>query len=394
MSTDLNLAIQPNDRLKEFNFEAHNFEVAELWKSFEAGRPFRTPCILGLNARYFIASELANPEGVDFHSYTENPDVMFDFQLRFMRWSKFNLLQDAELGLPSKWLLYVDFQNYSESAWYGCPIQYFDGQVPDTRPVFADCPEKVMEKGIPDPFGGIYAKGKDYFERFKERAGKEDFLGRPIEVACPFIGSDGVMTIACNLFGPEFVCTAMANEPERIQRLFAFINESTIQRIRAWRKYHGLPEKQENCMQADDSIALISSSMYRDQILPHHRKFYASIAEDRGRGIHLCGNATRHFKTLHEELGIMAFDTGFPVDFGWLRQQLGPQVRIYGGPHAELLRSAAPEQVREESRRILTSGVLEGGLFVLREGNNLAPGTPLENIEALYSSARECGIGG
>src|SRR5581483_2935932 len=37
-----------------------------------------------------------------------------------------------------------------------------------------------------------------------------------------------------------------------------------------------------------------------------------------------------------------------------------------------------------ETRRILQSGVLEGGLFILREGNNLAPGTPLENIEAMY----------
>lgn len=145
-------------------------------------------------------------------------------------------------------------------------------------------------------------------------------------------------------------------------------------------------------MYADDSIALVSTPMYRQHILPHHRHFYSTIAGGGLRGIHLCGNATRHFRTIHEELDVLVFDTGFPVDFGWLRRELGTDVRIFGGPHVELLRNATPERVREESKRILASGVLDGGLFVLREGNNLAPGTPLENIEALYSSARDYGI--
>jgi uroporphyrinogen-III decarboxylase len=66
-------------------------------------------------------------------------------------------------------------------------------------------------------------------------------------------------------------------------------------------------------------------------------------------------------------------------------------VQIQGGPHIEILRTGTPEQVRAETRRILQSGVLVGGRFVLREGNNLAPGTPLENIEAMYHTGRAWG---
>jgi uroporphyrinogen-III decarboxylase len=95
--------------------------------------------------------------------------------------------------------------------------------------------------------------------------------------------------------------------------------------------------------------------------------------------------------TLRDELNIRSFDTGFPVDFAQIRRDLGTDVRILGGPHIELLRTATTEQVREETRRILQSGVLEGGLFVLREGNNLAPGTPLENTEVMYYAGREFG---
>jgi uroporphyrinogen-III decarboxylase len=35
---------------------------------------------------------------------------------------------------------------------------------------------------------------------------------------------------------------------------------------------------------------------------------------------------------------------------------------------------------------------MEGGRFVLREGNNLAPGIPLENLWAMYDTVKEYGV--
>lgn len=391
-----------NDRLCGMDFGAHNAEMRRAWEAYHAGTPYRVPIILGTNSRYFMFSPEANPQRLEFRDYTEDPDAMFDAQLRFQRWSRFNLLQDGPLGLPEagqKWRVWVDFQNYYEAAWLGCPVVYVDGEVPDTRPVFADCPERVMEQGIPDPFGGALARGLEYHERFKARAAKETYLGREIEVAPPGcgVGTDGPMTVACNLFGADFVCTAMAAEPERLRVLLEFITGATIARMIAWRRLSGVPVPQEGFMMADDSIALISTAMYRDHILPHHRRLYDALATpEPPRGIHLCGNASRHFLTLRDELNVWTFDTGFPVDFGGLRCDLGPKARIQGGPHVELLRTGTPEQVRDETRRILESGILTGGgMFILREGNNLAPGTPPENTEAMYRAGREFGrIGG
>jgi hypothetical protein len=318
---------------------------------------------------------------------------MFDIQLRFQRWSKFNLLQDAELGIPERWEITVNFQNYYEAAWFGCPIEYSEGQVPDARPAFVDAPERVMEQGLPDPFGGFMARGLEYYERFLARAKSETFLGRPIEVFPPGFGTgtDGIMTAACSLFGPEFVCVAMMAEPERLHRLLSFITEATIARMTAWRKKTGIPVPQDGFYFADDSIALISTEMYRDHVLPHHRRLCDALATEAPRCIHLCGDATRHFLLLRDELNVQTFDTGFPVDFGALRKELGSKVRIQGGPHVDFLLRARPAEVREEVRRILDSGVLEGGMFVLREGNNLAPHTPLENVEAMYQAGREYG---
>jgi uroporphyrinogen-III decarboxylase len=382
---------EAGDRLAGFDFARHNEEVRDCWATFNAGRAYRTPIVVGTNTRYFMFNAQANARGLGFRAYSDDPDVMFDARLRFTRWMRFNIPQDAELGAPARWTIAPDFQNYYEAAWLGCPVEYIEGQVPDTRPAFAEQPERVMEKGLPDPFGGLMGKARRFYEHFKARAAREEFLGRPIDVGAPVTGTDGVMTVACNLFGPEFVCETMASDPDRIGRLFAFITEATIARLVAWRRLGGIPVPQEGFGFADDSIALISTAMYRQHVLPHHRRLCDALATPGPRGIHLCGDATRHFVTLRDELNIQSFDTGFPVDFAQLRRELGPKVRIQGGPHVELLRGGTAQQVRDEVARITASGVREGGRFVLREANNLAPYTPLENIQAMYDAGRELG---
>lgn len=388
----------PTDRFarpeyKNFDFTRHNAEQSALWAEFNAGRPpKRTPITLGTNTRYFIFNESANPDGLDFRAFSEDPDVMFDMLLQFRRWSRFNLLQDAELGLPEKWIIGPDFQNYHEAAWFGCKIHYLPGQVPDTQPDFSDAPERILQNGLPDPFGGLLARGLEFWKHFKARASRETYLGRPIEVNAPGfgMGTDGPLTVACNLFGADFVCETMAGDPELLHKLLDFITEATIRRITAWRKLACLPVPQKDFGFADDSVALISTAMYREHVLPHHRRLCDTLGDlSSPRSIHLCGDSTRHFRTLVDELNIQAFDTGFPVDFGALRRELGPSIRIQGGPHVDFLMRATPAEVRAEVHRILQTGILDGGLFMLREGNNLAPHTPMENTEALYRAGRE-----
>ncbi|MEI8314302.1 MAG: uroporphyrinogen decarboxylase family protein [Verrucomicrobiota bacterium] len=381
-----------SDRLANFDFAQHNAEVKALWAAFPDGKAPRVPIVFGTNARYFMMNSDANPDGLEFRRYTENPDVMFDTLLRFQRWGRFNLLQDAELGLPERWSIAPDFQNYYEAAYFGSTVEYFPGQVPDTQPEFVDAPERVMEQGIPEPFTKFGAKALTYFEHFQARANRETFVDRPIGITAPLCGTDGVMTVACNLFGASFVCEAMACEPERLHKLFDFITEATIRRMTAWRKLGGIPVPNDSFGFADDSVAMISTEMYREHVLPYHRRLCDAFSgATQLRGIHLCGDSTRHFRTIRDELNVQVFDTGFPVNFGGLRQELGPLVRLQGGPHIELLRSAAPIAIRAEVQRILQTAVLDGRRFVLREGNNLAPATPLENTEALYKAGREFG---
>ena len=56
-----------------------------------------------------------------------------------------------------------------------------------------------------------------------------------------------------------------------------------------------------------------------------------------------------------------------------------------------LVKDDSPEAIRKEVKRICGSGIMEGGRFVLIAANNLAPCTPIENIEAMYEAGKEFG---
>ena len=87
----------------------------------------------------------------------------------------------------------------------------------------------------------------------------------------------------------------------------------------------------------------------------------------------------------------MSFDTGFPVEHGKLLRTLGPDVQVNGGPHVGLLLHGTPDAIRAETRRILEEVKPESKKFIIREGNNLSPCTPPENIKAMYDTVLEYG---
>ena len=143
---------------------------------------------------------------------------------------------------------------------------------------------------------------------------------------------------------------------------------------------------------ADDSIMLLSGEMYREFVLPYHKRLAQALStmEERGN-VHLCGDATRHFKTLRDELNIYCFDTGFPVNHRKLCEELGEEVTIQGGPRAQLIREGPPEAIDREAKRIIEEVKPVSKKFIFRDGNDIPPYTPLSHIQALYDACKKYG---
>lgn len=396
MKAEADIALFDLPSLRTQDFSKHSAESAALWGAFAERTHDRVPVRFNCNPRVLMLNPEHNVRGVTYEQYMRDPEVMGQAILEFRYWTRFLLPGDHEKGLPERWTVYVDFQNFYDAAWFGCPVHYREGQVPDTLPILDDDHKRMLfDKGLPDPFAGEWAERcLEFREAFQRKSADGwTFMGIPVGVenAAPFLGCDGIMTVAISLRGATAFCLDLLTDPDYARELLEYVRAALTARMKAWRDAFGIPVPCKDFGSADDAIEMLSPEQYREFVLPLHKRFFDDFGLRENRGIHLCGNAQRHFKVLRDEIGVMAFDTGFPVDFARLREELGPDVLIYGGPRVPMFLEADPAPLLAETERILRSGVLSGGRFVLQEANNLAPCARLENCQAVHDMAKQVG---
>lgn len=371
-------------------------EKSAVWRAARAREPGRVPVTLATNSRVLLLDRRFDAEGLTYARLFADPQAMLIAQLRwqYLCRRRYHVLCDQPTGLPEQWEVGVDLQNVYDAAALGAPVHFHPDGVPDTRPILTDDRKRaIFDVPIDRPLELPFLKERMALgERMRALAEGRTFCGRPIRVL-PFavLGTDGPLTVALNLRGPALL-SDVKRDPEYVRELLGFLVSAALARHAAFRAHWGLPPPEEVWL-ADDSIALLSPSQYREFVLPHHRTWYDTLdpQRQRVRGMHLCGDATRHFRTLRDACGVTVFDTGFPVDFAGLRRELGPDVEILGGVEVPLLLDGAPERVYARARGILESGVL-AGRFVLREANNLPPGVPWSNLAAMYQAAFDFGL--
>ena len=375
-----------------------DIEKREVWKSYGDRRPVRVPMRWNVNARIILLNPQLNPKGWTFRDYFSDPVVTLAVQSRFQEYvaTVLNRTCDGVCELPAQWNFSVDNQNIYDSAYFGAEVLFAPSQVPVTHQFMTlDDVDAFIARDFSRPLENSWIRDRlDFHARLTRAASSFEYLGRK-GIVHPFgVFFDGPVTVATNLFGAD-VFVLMAEDPGKARELLMTITRAAIVRNRALSELAGGWQKPDSWGIPDDSIALISSEMLDEIVIPVHEYWLSEMSNTTvaggRRNMHLCGDATRHFPLLHRRLGIDSFDTGFPVDHGKLRAELGPDVEISGGPEVALLKDGTPSQCHDRARAILQSGIMAGGRFILQEGNNLPPCVPLANLEAVYGACQEYG---
>lgn len=371
-------------------------EREAVWKAYQKGSPIRVPCTLIGNTRIFIQDQDLNTDGITFEEAATDPEahVLSNLKYHLYRRTVLNQFSDDPIGLPERWTVNLEVFNVFEAAYFGADVDYTEGQVPDTLVPFAQESEKEavfdvdITRPLENPFISYYLK---FWHEMEAICKEMTFEGRPVDLApWALVGTDGPVTVACNLRGTDFLMDLVA-EPDYADRLMNYIMDAALNRRKAFYDYWGDRLGSWNGM-ADDSIAMLSTDMVKERVIPVIKRFYDTMdASKAPKTMHLCGDSTRHFPALVEALGIRSIDTGFPVDHGALRTALGPNVEIMGGVEVARLCGGSADEVFDRTQEILLSGVKEGGRFILRDANNLPPCCPHDNLAAMYAACREFG---
>ena len=267
---------------------------------------------------------------------------MLDFQLRAAKWRSEHIAPycDDPIGMPPNreaWLVRVDLQNFDEAAQLGAPVVFIRGQVPDTRPVLAgDRKNALFDVGMPDPlYGGWYRRAHDILQQWQERLRREpEYAGWPVRIDPFGWWSGGPLTLAVALRGHELLTRPVRRPGVRADA--ADLSDRRHDRPgRAHARFWGMarPARQPvvrrrraaDALREDGAASSCSRSICR-------LKKEMSTCRTPIASRSTCAATRRGISGwLKEELGVNEFETGFPVDHGKIRRELGPDVLFTAG---------------------------------------------------------------
>lgn len=138
----------------------------------------------------------------------------------------------------------------------------------------------------------------------------------------------------------------------------------------------------------DACASLVSPEMYRSFVLPYQEETVERLTgKDCDLWIHICGN-TEHLLPSVATLAIDGFEVDAKVPLSTARKLIGNRIALKGNIDTTFLLQRSPEEIYEETLRILGDYAEESGL-IFSPGCGVPRMTPRENLEASVSACRD-----
>lgn len=349
----------------------------------------RVPVILNINYRYLLPQI-----GVGFREYYNDPEVMLRAQLMAQKWLLENVNSDQHT-ITGSWLAaWTDFQNASEPSALGCEAIFRDDDIVWAVGgwVRGEGELRRLERMdvINNGLHGLSIRYRQEMMRFAEKYPVR-YQGGPVfyPAANPSLTytTDGPFTNAAVLMGHTEIMIAILERPDFVKELLAIVTDKIIQWLNfCWQE---LALTHRDIAFADDSVQALSPQVYEEIVLPYDKRLRDHFS---GRcTFHMCGRTEHLLHYFVEHLRIHEFSGfGWQVDKEKLADVMGGRVVLIGNVSPINILSGTPTTVKEEALQALEVFAPCRG-YILADGANIAPGSLLENINAIHQAAVEYG---
>jgi uroporphyrinogen decarboxylase len=358
----------------------------EQTKRFET--PDRVPVIPAIAHRFLIPKV-----GVKFRDYYRDPETMLRTQILAQKWLMENIRTDA-YSITGAWVgAWTDFQNTFEAGSLGCEVIFPEDDIPWVGKgwVKTDADLKKLEQ-IDFVHTGLNARQMQYRRAMMAVAEKYPvrFQGGPIfypgENPSLTHTSDGPFGVAGDLMGQTELFTAIYERPDFVRELLRMVTDKLIEYLDFCWEEEKLPVPKDFAW-TDDLAAGLSAETYSEIVLPFEKKLRFHF--DGYLCLHMCGKTDHLLEIFRDELKINEYQGfGYEVDLDRIGQIMGGKVVLIGNVNPMLIHSGTPAQVRAATRRVIEKLAPYRGLIV-QDGNNIPPGSPIENINAMMEAAED-----
>jgi uroporphyrinogen decarboxylase len=352
------------------------------------GTPDRVPVLPAIAHRFLVPLT-----GTRFRDYYRDPEVMLRTQILGQKWLMENVRTDA-YGITGPWVgAWTDFQNTFEAGSLGCEIVFPEDDIPWVGPGWVrDEADLTRLAAMEYVHEGMNARQIDFRRRMIEAAERYPVRFKGGEIFYPGAApslthtSDGPFGVAGDLMGNTELFLACAERPDFVRELLGIIAEKMIDWLDFCWAEEPLPHPKDFAW--TDDLA-VSPDMFREIVLPSNKRLRDHF--DGRLSLHMCGKSDHLLDIFRDDLRIDELQGfGWEVNLDRIAAAMSGRVVLLGNIDPRLILQGTPAEVIEATRRVIEK--LGPGLgFIIQDGNNIPPGSPLPNINAMMDAAERFG---
>jgi uroporphyrinogen decarboxylase len=362
-------------------------ELDERRERIEKARRFKTsgkiPVIPWIDNRY-----LYEKIGVTMKKVFNDPLLMLEAQIYGKKWFYENIQSDHyDLSLQQfSW-----FENVREASALGCDIEFpSPDQVWISGPWIKSEDDLKRLRDIDIVHNGLHGREIAFRDTMQKHAKEykikliDKYEYYPAKNVPLIADTDGPFTLAGEIRGYQQIMEDVILNPEFINELIGVVADKEIEWIEYCKKENG---NDSTIWMGDDMVQYLSPKMYEEFALPYERKIISHF--DGYCMFHLCGRSEHLLDYLVKDLEIDEFSGfGFQLDKRKVLDIMGGKVVLNGNINPMNLLNGTEESIKSEVREAMEIfGPTKG--FILSDGADIAPETPIENVNMMYMVAQE-----